>query len=255
MRLHRTLILSLSIAALLACQKQDEAAPAESVAESAPAETAAPAEEMPVQEPSPDEMAAADPLVDYKWTLSEDAARIDARANIYLAGQTEVPGGDVSQGVLPVAIDMSQETTIQFPVVEGLLSCAGGAPSDGPDGGQCVSAATDIAASHGFSASKSSNRSLFLVGVFPVSPNPETEVEAGVAPEADTESTIAPKANQVFLIGDGKTADGALQTFVKPEGATTLYLGFADGYGFSGSPAAYDDNTGYLRFTHSLDPK
>lgn len=254
MRLHRTLILSLSIAALVACQKQDEAAPAEPVAEAAPAE-AAPAEVMPVQEPAPDEMAAADPLVNYKWTLSDDAARIDAKANIYLAGQKVDPVDDPYGGVLPSAIDMSNATTIQFPVIEGLLGCAGGEPVDGPDGGQCVSASTDITAKNGYSGSKSSNRSLFLVGVFPVDPKPEVEVEAGVAPETDTETRIAPKANQVFLIGDGKTADGQLQTFVKPEGATTLFLGFADASGFYGEPTAYDDNVGYLRFTHSLDPK
>ncbi|MBK6728601.1 MAG: hypothetical protein IPG63_15485 [Xanthomonadales bacterium] len=250
MRLHRTLMLSLSIAALLACDRQEETERPVAVPEAAP-----PAEEMPVQEPAPDEMAAADPLVHHKWTLSDDAARVDARANIYLAGQAEAPAADPGQGMLPVAINLATATTIQFPVIEGLLGCAGGEPVDGPDGGQCVSPSTDITAKNGYSGSKSSNRSLFLVGVFPVDPKPEVEVEAGVAPETDSEARIAPKANQVFVIGDGKTADGQLQSFVKPEGATTLYLGFADAGGFYGEPGAYEDNVGYLRYTYSLDPK
>jgi len=250
MRLHRTLILSLSIAALAACQKQEATATAEPVDEVTPSVA-----ELPVQEPAPDEMAAADALVDYKWTLSDDAARVDAKANIYLAGALAVPVDDAGQGVLPAAIDLGTATTIQFPVIEGLLGCAGGTPVDGPDGGQCVSPASDITAKNGYSGSKSSNRSLFLVGVFPVSPDPAKEVESGVAPATDTETRIAPKANQVFLIGDGLTAAGQLQTFVKPEGATTLYLGFADASGFYGEPSAYHDNVGYLRYSYSLDPK
>jgi len=254
MRLHRTLMLSLSVAALAACQKSEEAAPAEPVAEAAPAAVSAD-EEMPVQEPSAEEMAATDPMREFAWTLSEDAASVDARANIYLAGQASAPADDPDLGLLPVAIELGAASTIQFPVIEGLLGCAGGAPVDGPDGGQCVSPSSDITAKNGYSGSKSSNRSLFLVGVFPVSPDPAKEVEAGVAPETDTETRIAPQPNQVFLIGDGKAADGQLQTFVKPEGASTLYLGFADAGGFYGEPGAYEDNVGYLRYTHTLDPK
>jgi hypothetical protein len=248
MRLRHALMLCLSIAALAACQKEDAATTAEPSAEaSEPADPAADA--MPVQEPAPDALA------HFPWTLPEDATRVDARTNIYLAGLAAAPANDPGQGQLPVAIDVGQATTIQFPTIEGLLGCAGGQPGDGPDGGQCVSATTNISAMNGYSASKSTNRSLFLVGVFPVAPNPETAVEAGIAPETDTESRVSPLANQVFLIGDGKTADGQLQTFVKPEGATTLYLGFADGFGFSGAPGAYDDNTGYLRVSATLDPQ
>ncbi len=254
MTLHRPICIALTLAMLAACQRDEQPAVSETPPEAAaePVAEVVP-EDVPVQEPSPSEDYSAVP--DFAWTLPDDAARVLGTANIYLAGQTAAPVGEPPRGTLPPAIDLGSAATIQFPVIEGGLSCAAGPPTDGPDGAQCVSESSDIEATNGFSASRSSNRTLYLVGVFPVAPDPEKEVEAGVAPETDTELRITPKANQVFLIGDGKTADGQLQTFVKPEGATTLYLGFADGSGFQGGPYAYEDNYGHLRYTFELDPK
>lgn len=37
---------------------------------------------------------------------------------------------------------------------------------------------------------------------------------------------------------------GDFQTFVAPVGATRLFLGIPDGFGFVGLPGAYDDNDG-----------
>ena len=257
MSLHRSLCLAVSIALLAACQPAEpppapEASDAQADADAAAA-TAPAAEGMPVQEPSPDEIDFS--LVpDFAWTLGDDAARVLGTASIYLAGKTELPE-DHGLGTLPPSIDMAQATTIRFDVVEGLVGCAGDAPAYGPDGGQCAATSTDVSASNGYSASKASNRTMYLVGVFPVAPDAAKEVEAYVAPETDTETRVAPNANQVFLIGDGKTADGSLQTFVKHEGATTLYLGFADAYAFQGEPSTYTDNQGHLRYSYTLDPK
>lgn len=56
--------------------------------------------------------------------------------------------------------------------------------------------------------------------------------------------TLSPLLEQVFYIGDGLTSSGIFQTFIAPTGATRLFLGIPDGFGFNGLPGAYDDNDG-----------
>ena len=59
--------------------------------------------------------------------------------------------------------------------------------------------------------------------------------------------SITPLLGQVFYIGDGKTSGGDFQSFIAPTGATRLFLGIPDGFGFDGPPGAYDDNDGSYR--------
>lgn len=59
--------------------------------------------------------------------------------------------------------------------------------------------------------------------------------------------TLTPELGQVFYIGDGVTSGGVFQTFIAPTGATRLFLGIPDGFGFGGAPGAYDDNDGSYR--------
>src|SRR5262245_39871912 len=56
--------------------------------------------------------------------------------------------------------------------------------------------------------------------------------------------TLSPLLGQVFYIGDGVTSGNVFQTFTAPAGATRLFLGIPDGFGFVGAPGAYDDNDG-----------
>jgi hypothetical protein len=56
--------------------------------------------------------------------------------------------------------------------------------------------------------------------------------------------SLDPQLGQVFYIGDGVTSGGEFQTFIAPAGATRLFLGIPDGFGFVGAPGAYDDNDG-----------
>ena len=55
---------------------------------------------------------------------------------------------------------------------------------------------------------------------------------------------LHPLLGQVFYIGNGVTSGGDFQTFYAPTGATRLFLGIPDGFGFVGGPGAYDDNDG-----------
>jgi hypothetical protein len=43
------------------------------------------------------------------------------------------------------------------------------------------------------------------------------------------------------------TSANVFQTFIAPAGATRLFLGIPDGFGFGGAPGAYDDNDGSYR--------
>ncbi len=59
--------------------------------------------------------------------------------------------------------------------------------------------------------------------------------------------TLSPLLGQAFYIGDGVTGGGTFQEFTAPTGATRLFLGIPDGFGFVGTPGAYDDNDGSYR--------
>ncbi len=51
-------------------------------------------------------------------------------------------------------------------------------------------------------------------------------------------STLSPALKQLFFIGDGKNAADAVQMFVVPAGATRLYLGTMDGFGWFNNTGA-----------------
>jgi hypothetical protein len=48
----------------------------------------------------------------------------------------------------------------------------------------------------------------------------------------------------VFYIGNGLASGGSFKEFIAPGGATRLFLGIPDGFGFVNAPGAYDDNDG-----------
>ena len=69
--------------------------------------------------------------------------------------------------------------------------------------------------------------------------------------------SLSPLLGQVFFIGDGETSGGTAQEFVAPVGATRLFFGIPDGFGFDGPPGAYDDNDGAYRIRVGIneDPR
>jgi hypothetical protein len=93
-----------------------------------------------------------------------------------------------------------------------------------------------------------------LVGVFLSAKNPATQAtprrlnftsqRLGLSFEQ-----LSPKLGQVFFIGDGRPGNGSdrQQKFIAPPGATRLFVGIADGFGFDGLPGAYEDNDGAYR--------
>ncbi|OYY93835.1 MAG: hypothetical protein B7Y41_10130 [Hydrogenophilales bacterium 28-61-23] len=77
-----------------------------------------------------------------------------------------------------------------------------------------------------------------LVGVFLDGSQPDLSLAPG-APDfrligLDFDA-LSPELKQVFFIGDGLTSTNAVQQFFIPVGATRLYLGTMDGYGWTGN--------------------
>lgn len=186
------------------------------------------------------------PDVPFAWTLPPDALHVDARMNVYLATQTEAPA-DPFYGLLPLALPLEGAKAVQFPTIEGEVGCAGQISLVGPDGGTCMLTNTEIAPANGFSGTVSADRAFYLVGVFAKNPDPTNPPDNVTVPAKDTALKLTPALNQVFAVGDGRTNAGSVQTIVVPEGADTLYLGYADAAGLIGHPGYYEDNVGNLR--------
>jgi hypothetical protein len=173
-------------------------------------------------------------------------AMVDARSDVFSSGE-KLPVRNRG-GVLPATITLVPGGgVITVSRVRGRIGCQHAA-NYGPDGGKCVGGNTNLLSAGAVSGIVAHERSLFLTGVF------MGETSAPKPPVLDfsqsalgmTFDKLEPQLGQSFFIGDGLTGtgDGAQQRFIVPAGATRLYLGFADGSGFQGSPGTYDDNTG-----------
>ncbi|HEV2172108.1 MAG TPA: hypothetical protein VGR71_01000, partial [Nitrospira sp.] len=205
---------------------------------------------------------------------------VGANTNIFASGFDTVTGVGDSTGVAPDATRFAAgpNLALAFSSVTGAVGCGpycanetSGPTTNGPDGGSyngMETGATNITGvDNGISGLSFVGRELFLVGVFlddnvPSGPGPASWVYNPLL--ADGATQFSPGIGQVFYIGDGYTGNlsqgsgnpaDLQQTFFIPTTATRLYLGFADGMGFVGSPGTYDDNTGTLTATFQItDP-
>jgi hypothetical protein len=204
-------------------------------------------------------------------------ARVPARANIFGAGIAQRPdpaGG--GGGVAPVCVPVPRKvTTMILEEVRGGVSfsshpgfsdgaqgsffhrcsfgtdakvkvviSADGATTDACGAAAGLGGAIDPAGL--VSGITSPDRIGYLAGVF--LPNAPVTAPApfGLDLEAGYESQRFAPLQQVFFIGDGVTSAGRIQRFRVPAGATRLYLGYVDAYGFVGPPGYYADNSGSL---------
>lgn len=88
-----------------------------------------------------------------------------------------------------------------------------------------------------------------LVGVFlnddiPSSGPAPTTIDFGPSGIGVDFVSLSPELGQIFYIGNGVTSSNRLQQYVAPLGATRVFFGIPDGFGFGGPPGAYDDNDG-----------
>ncbi len=178
---------------------------------------------------------------------------VDGRCNIFGAGHATPPapaGG--GGGLLPVEVALpGNADVVQFFGVSGSVLCCGtSANPNGPDGGNDRGLGIDILSFGGISGILDSNRYMFLTGVFldasEPSGIPPDRLDFGPSALTDAFTEASPALRQTFFIGDGLTPSGVRQIFHVPPGATRLFLGFADGFAFSGDPGYFDDNGGAL---------
>lgn len=160
---------------------------------------------------------------------------VPSTADIFLAGQTLVPANvnsgyaadagtnynpgasGLGLGSLPISFDVVGGETITLTASGTVSCCLGGQPTNGPNGG-------------GLNPGGSANiAGLFNVGAITTLP------ELALLGVWGGPTLTTPWA--AFLVG---TAD----TITAPIGATNLYLGTDDAYGFADPPGWYNDNTG-----------
>jgi len=231
------------------------AQPAEGTQPVQPTEAAQPAQPPAEQLPIPPDKDMPDHSLttDAKLALGTEATvMIDSRSDIFSSGLAKADGA--RQGVLPSTITLAPGGGIvSFPKVIGKASC-NGPDGVGADGGGCAGGYTDLQPANKLSGMIHHERTMFLVGVF-LGPKPSAKAPKTLDFSDKALGTkfdkLEPQLGQVFFIGDGHPGDpgGATHDFVVPNGATRLFLGYADGFGFQGTPGAYGDNKGGLAVT------
>jgi hypothetical protein len=157
---------------------------------------------------------------------------VDARDDIFIAGQSSVPAGfpaqtlansDPGAGFLPYALDVTAGQVLHL-TATGLASCGVGCVpgGTGPDGDNEFGPAS--IAGYG-NVGAYSGTGFELLGVYNAGSTPWTP----------------------FAIGSGGT-------FVVPTGATKLYFGLPDGFSFGGAPGTYNDNLGGFTVSSAPEP-
>jgi hypothetical protein len=191
---------------------------------------------------------------------------------IFLAGRTDVtippasaawttgthlirhgsPTPEEIQETLPPFIPVSAGDIIRVadPAVGGVSFFNGfGAPLYGPGGnGLSGSDLTALDGISGYLGPQGPLTGVFLDNSIPSSGPPGT-LDFTTGGLGIDFLTLSPQLKQVFYIGDGITSGSVFQEFIAPAGATRLFLGIPDGFGFVGAPGAYDDNDGSYRVT------
>lgn len=154
-------------------------------------------------------------------------------------GTPEPP--DVAPAQSPVLVSGIVPGTMLMWTATGLV----GHPSDiaGPDGATWVANFTHWpGAENGISDITVPIDSLLGVFLGPSQPdlNPPP-VALDFSPSASRNYLmLAPGLQQVFFMGDGLTDGAVAQTIVAPFGATRLYLGTMDGYGWANNIGSFD---------------
>ncbi|KAA1418758.1 hypothetical protein F0U44_09715 [Nocardioides humilatus] len=181
--------------------------------------------------------------------------KVPGTSDIYLAGAGDEEKALLSDpGTAPVKVKVDGAGKVTFAKVEGKISACDGCVLESPDGGEQSFAATGVSGFNGIAGVSHVDRTLFLVGVFVGDDQPTQAADAVVdLSEANSQQRQSPDLGEPFFIGNGETSSGSTQEVKVPSDAQTLYLGFADGYGFVGVPGAYGDNQGSISLEVKVD--
>ncbi len=205
---------------------------------------------------------------------------VDGPDAIFLAGRTDVvipdpalpwtgPGTHLGRHGAPTPEEAKESLPPSIPVMGGdvvkvLDPAIGGinffngfGPAFfGPEGAAASSDLTALDGISGYKGTEGALAAVFLDDSIPsAGPAPATLDFIPVA--ARDYLSLTPLLNQVFFVGNGETSGGVAQMFTAPAGATRLFFGIPDGFGFGGDPGAYDDNDGSyeIRVGVNEDPR
>ncbi len=170
---------------------------------------------------------------------------VPGSSNPYLAGMpsgSTCCGGDAAPAQSPVQVTglvLSPGALLTF-TATGSVDNAGGPPTLPPDGGIVIVTPSTNGISGGTWPLNS------LVGVFldnnlPTSSGAPAALDFSGTGLGTGFATLSPGLKQAFFIGDGRTGTGtgAVQTFVVPAGATRLFLGTTDGFGWFNNSGSF----------------
>ena len=182
---------------------------------------------------------------------------VPGTANPWLAG---MPGGATASSgdaagagpafqspVLVEGLNLSQGGWLQFSAIQGGVDNDPGcvASCDAADGGGFIH--HSAGAENGISGVHAPINA--LVGVFLGSGQPDSSSAPGAldfsAIGLDFKS-LSPSLKQVFFIGDGLATANQPQQFNIPAGATRLFLGTMDGYGWYNNSGSFSGNVAQL---------
>ena len=158
---------------------------------------------------------------------------VPGSANPFLAGMpigTTCCSGDSAPAQSPVLAPgtLTPGTSLTF-VVTGSVDHTGATPTLSPDGSGLFSTSSN----NGIAGANWPIDA--LVGVFLDASQPDLSATPSTLDFTNTSfTTLSPQLKQAFFIGDGLTGTGTgtPQTFVVPAGATRLFLGTSDGFGW-----------------------
>lgn len=180
---------------------------------------------------------------------------VSAQANIFfdaISYPNKVPGG---AGIAPVAIDVRGVKFIRIEKAEGEVSpfTDSAGTFAGADGGE-YGLKTSVSGAGALSGIQHDTKVMFLCGAFmSYASGLDAPFPASNYTDDDNNPEFWPALNQTFYIGDGRMDNGKQQVFKVPNGAETLYLGFADC--LEGDPSNYRDNQGSIKVTIILERK
>jgi hypothetical protein len=207
------------------------------------------------------------------------ATVIDGSDAIWLAGRTDLvipaanlswPGGLLRHGgatpeeileTLPPGFAVSAGDIVRVldPASGGVSFFNGfGGTIYGPEGNGAPdsSSITSFGGISGYIGTQGALVGVFLTNAVPNGAAPATLnfSNAGIGTNF---LTLSPGIGQVFYIGNGVTSTNVFQEFVAPTGATRVFFGITDAFGFNGAPGAFDDNDGSyaIRFSINEDPR
>lgn len=145
-----------------------------------------------------------------------------------------------------VTVEAGDVVRLSDPVVGGIHFFNGlGPPFFGPDGdGGGGSYIDPLGGLSGYIGPRGVLTGVFLDDQNPKDLAPPPTLDFSTGAIGQDFQQFSPLLRQVFYIGNGvdEQEPAEFQRFVAPPGATRLYLGIADGFGFVGAPGAYEDN-------------